>query len=70
MALQDGARLLVWDAERRATVCVVLYAGDVLVFNGDVGHAGADYHVGNTRLHVYLDVPDVERDPDNVWYVM
>ena len=69
-ALQDGARLLVWDAARRATETVVLNAGDVLVFDGDVGHAGADYHVGNTRVHVYLDVPSVDRDPDNVWYVV
>ena len=69
LALQDGARLLVWDAATRNQIPVVLYAGDVLVFDGDVGHAGADYYVSNTRVHVYLDVPGIERDPDNVWLV-
>ena len=61
-AMQDGAQLLVWDHERGVEVPVVMFAGDVLVFDGDVVHAGAQYSVGSTRVHVYLDVPELERD--------
>jgi hypothetical protein len=67
LALQDGARLWVRDEEARAQREVVLRAGDVLVFDGDVAHSGAAYLCPNTRVHVYLDVPSVERDTDYVW---
>jgi hypothetical protein len=66
-AMQDGAQLLVWDHERGVEVPVVMFAGDVLVFDGDVVHAGAQYSVGSTRVHVYLDVPELERDPNFTW---
>ena len=42
-ALQDGTQLRVWDRVARKEVPVVMYAGDVLVFDGDVVHAGAEY---------------------------
>ena len=41
---------------------ICLEPGDVLVFDGDVVHAGAAYRAPNTRVHVYLDVPSVKRE--------
>ena len=57
----------IWDRERGVEVPVVMFAGDVLVFDGDVVHAGAQYSVGSTRVHVYLDVPELTRDPNFTW---
>ena len=66
-ALEDGASLVIFVGPRRKRVEVALYAGDVLVFEGDVEHAGAAYHMANTRIHVYLDVEHVFRKPGNTW---
>ena len=38
------------------------------MFDGDVVHAGAEYSVANTRVHVYLDVVELKRDSDYTWY--
>ena len=50
------------------TVVVRLAPGDVLVFDGDVAHAGASYCECNLRLHTYLDVPEVVRERDHTWF--
>ena len=39
----------------------------MLVFDGDVGHTGSEYSVGNTHLHVYLDVVGLKCDSDFTW---
>lgn len=68
LALEDGARLIVRDEVKGSRVPVVLSVGDVLVFDGDVAHAGAAYCAQNTRVHVYLDVPGVPRERDFTWF--
>ena len=68
LGMQRGARLMVRDERANATVPIVLGPGDVLVFEGDVAHAGAAYCVRNTRVHVYLDVPGVPRERDLTWF--
>ena len=40
----------------------------LLVFDGDVAHAGAAYSELNTRVHVYLDVCGVKRERDYTWF--
>jgi hypothetical protein len=47
---------------------VILQRGDVLVFRGDLIHAGAAYQTNNTRIHVFLDSPVVERQKNRTWY--
>ena len=54
MCLETGSRL--WIAVDGVAVEVKLEVGDILLFDGDVVHAGAAYAWANTRLHVYLDV--------------
>ena len=68
LGMQRGARLMVRDERANATVPIVLGPGDVLVFEGDVAHAGASYCARNTRVHVYLDVPGVPRERDFTWF--
>jgi len=67
LALQPGARLLI--AVKGVVHEVRLEVGDILVFDGDVVHAGAAYAEANTRLHAYLDIVGVER-PHNETYVV
>lgn len=45
-----------------------LSKGDVLTFSGDTIHCGSHYKKENTRLHVYLDIPDVKRTPGLTWF--
>ena len=65
LACEDGARLVVFrgvdDVEGEY---IELNAGDVLLFDGDVLHAGALYEKDNLRVHVYLDVPALKHEPN------
>ena len=48
---------------------VLLHAGEVLLFDADVIHAGAAYtERANTRLHVYLDVEGYVRKHNYTWF--
>ena len=68
MALTDGAKLYIRD--RLGHVYTIhLNAGDILVFDGDAIHAGADYDEENVRLHMYADVPEVIRKKDTTYSV-
>ena len=72
LALERGARIIFFSDElnaRSERVPVLLEPGDVLVFDGDVSHAGAAYCDPNTRVHVYLDIEGVERVKDYTWFV-
>lgn len=63
LALEDDTVLLLPDAQ------VDLAAGDVVVFDGDQPHAGAEYaEKSNTRVHLYLDSFGVHR-PTNTTYL-
>jgi hypothetical protein len=48
---------------------IVLQRGDMIVFDGDLVHAGSAYITkDNTRIHMYLDSVDVER-VENTTYI-
>ena len=64
VALQDGTR---FETRRRTHT---LSRGDVLVFRGDVVHAGAAYETENTRMHTYLDVHGVKRPTNRTWFAI
>ena len=56
LALEEGSRFMVWCKRQNREVSVELSPGEVLVFEGGVIHAGAEYRTQcNTRLHLYLD---------------
>lgn len=48
---------------------VKLNAGDMIVFRGDLVHAGSSYKKDNYRLHTFLDSDAVERKPNSTWIV-
>ena len=47
---------------------ICLEPGDILIFRGDLIHAGAAYKYQNTRVHLYLDSPDVPREGNRTWF--
>lgn len=83
LAIQGGTRLEVWPESHslvrrprltRHTPKVVrhtveLDAGDVIVFHGDLIHAGSAYMRHNLRIHAYLDHPSVPRPPNRTWVI-
>lgn len=75
-----GARLRVWPGSFRlhtdrggggaiAPRDVELRQGDVLLFRGDLVHAGAAYAERNLRLHAYADSPAFPRRADSTYLV-
>jgi hypothetical protein len=83
VALQGGTFLDVWPGShwliRRERLTrhtprvyretVELDAGDVIVFRGDLIHAGSAYSSHNLRLHAYIDHPSVPRPPNKTWVI-
>lgn len=63
VALEGGTRF------ETPNHCYTLEAGDVLAFTGDTVHAGAAYTKGNTRIHFYLDTPEIPRPRDGTWLI-
>jgi hypothetical protein len=47
-----------------------LNKGDLITFTGDTIHAGSAYEKSNTRIHMYLDVPDVRRRRNSTYYAL
>lgn len=78
IAVMDGSTLEVWPRSMRVRdgeasgepiqrVTLQLQAGDMLVFRGDLTHAGSAYTEDNYRLHTYLDSSVIERNPNRTW---
>jgi len=70
LAIQARTRLHVWPFDTDAEEVVELEEGDLLIFRGDLGHAGAEYDDADLcegvhlRLHVYIDSHVIEREKD------
>ena len=68
-ALEDGTRFMVAGPEGIAFE-ITLSAGEVLIFDGDLVHAGAAYpNCANTRVHMYLFVMGETRPLGGTWKV-
>lgn len=63
IALEDGAKFV--TPSKLYKLC----KGDMLLFDGDVVHAGGGYNSPNTRLHLYLDVHDAHRSRNKTWII-
>ena len=66
VAVSDHSRFIVNGSGKNTTVH--LNKGDVLVFRGDLLHAGAEYYNENIRLHAYIDSKKYTRDK-NITYI-
>ena len=80
LCIDDCCRLVVWESSHLVVRSIQistdhfptkkiinLVRGDVLIFRGDLIHAGAAYETDNVRLHCYLDVPGTKRTPDRTF---
>ena len=58
LAVQAGTRLWVYpDGCAGSARLLPLQVGDVLVWRGDLVHAGAGYTAEHVRVHAYVDPP-------------
>lgn len=57
----EGGELHIYPFDEEGEVTLTLGAGDLVVFCGDLGHAGAAYEVENVRGHVYIDSHLIKR---------
>lgn len=83
IALQPATTLDVWPGSHRLVRrlrltrhtpkvtrrTVRLNIGDVIVFRGDLIHAGSAYASRNLRLHAYIDHLLVPRPPNRTWTI-
>ncbi|KAE9051156.1 hypothetical protein PR001_g1718 [Phytophthora rubi] len=71
VALMDDTQLHVYPGCFGATVeqskrrTLQLNAGEVIVFRGDLVHAGAKHTSLNVRLHCYIQVKGIKQKPDS-----
>ncbi len=68
LGVEPGTRLWIWPhgcdtepaasaAEARAPFALELEVGEMLVWRGDLVHAGASYDRDHVRVHAYVDPP-------------
>ena len=84
IAIMPGTKIDLWPKSIRLTTAesftyadmkpiprmvAELDRGDVLIFRGDMIHAGSAYDVENIRLHAFIDSPVVPRHPNRTWVV-
>lgn len=62
-AIESNTRLKIWPFDMKESVGVLLNPRDMVVFRGDLSHAGFEYKNMNTRIHAYIDskAPDCKR---------
>lgn len=51
----------------RTTIC--LNVGDMLVFRGDLVHAGSSYESDNYRVHLFMDSKKIKRNKNRTWFM-
>jgi hypothetical protein len=47
--------------------CIKISKGDILIWDGDLVHAGGNYEQENTRIHFYLDTSMVKRSMNTTY---
>lgn len=65
VALQSGTKFKEYPCTTHT-----LGAGDVLVFEGDVPHAGAGYDHENMRIHAYVHSVEMQTVPGNTTFLL
>ena len=66
VAIEPGAKLWIYpdgcSSAEETALLIDLEVGDVLVWRGDLVHAGAGYEVEHYRIHAYIDSPFFYRE--------
>lgn len=69
VGVSDHSRFIVSDGKDKSRPKTIhLDKGDVLIFRGDVLHAGAEYYSENVRLHAYIDSTKYKREKNRTYY--
>lgn len=66
VGVSDNSRFLISDKNRVKTIYI--NKGDIIVFRGDVLHAGAEYYSENIRLHAYVDSKKYKREKNTTYF--
>jgi hypothetical protein len=84
LALTDGTKLNIWPGSAGLIIMeehrlfgkpaipkttLRLKKGELLIFRGDLVHAGSAYEEENIRLHIYLDSPKIPRVHNRTWVI-
>ena len=48
---------------------ICLQPGELIVFRGDLVHAGAPFANFNVRVHIFLDHPHIPRRKDSTFFI-
>lgn len=66
VSVSDNSRFIIKPNNSKAKI-VYLNKGDVLIFRGDLLHAGAEYYNENIRLHAYIDSKKYKREKNTTY---
>lgn len=82
LAIASGTTIDIWLDDHDTAVSVLstknpvarrvtieLQEGELFIGRADLIHAGSDYSEPNTRFHVFLDTPEVERPVDRTYLI-
>lgn len=67
VGISDHSRFIISDDKQSRTRTIHIDKGDVLIFRGDVLHAGAEYYSENVRLHAYIDSVKYKRKKNKTY---
>ena len=67
VGVSDNSRFLISNNKNRIKT-IYINKGDVIIFRGDLVHAGAEYYSENVRLHAYIDSVKYKREK-NITYI-
>lgn len=68
VGVQDNSRLIVYNEIHQIKETIHFNKGDVILFRGDLLHAGAEYYKKNTRMHAYIDSPEYKREKNSTYF--
>lgn len=77
-AIMPDTKIVVWpgalsaatlDKEHYEPMTIHMNAGDIVLFRGDLVHAGAKYDKINRRLHCYIDTIAVHHRDNRTWRI-
>ena len=82
ICIMEGTTLDVWEKSHRLPclgpkltknidprTTIELEVGEMLVFRGDLVHAGSSYQSDNYRVHLFLDSGKVKRYKNRTWFM-
>ena len=65
VGVSDNSRFIVSINNKIQTIHI--NKGDVIIFRGDLVHAGAEYYSENVRLHAYIDSVKYKREKNRTY---